>query len=190
MVIKMMRCPECGKKYSRAESKLTPYFNLCPYCGELFNKSKRAAMAYFNLTGAGEIELLRPSFTLIKKGELTAAARQALITLEEHVRSVSGLKKMRGRDLMFKAFSFQWDGAKNQITQRPVIAVNDLRTESKRNEQDGILHIAVGLMAGARNILAHHGGKTVIGNALYVVAMVVFVIEHISGENTKLSDIS
>ena len=168
---------------------MTAYFNLCPYCGELFPKSKRTIMAFFRLTGAhGEKELGR-AIKLAEKGELTAAAREALVALENRVRGTPGLSGFRGRDLMSKAFSFEWDRTKSRLTRRPAIAINNLSTESERNEQDGIHHIAVGLMAGARNILAHNAGTVTIGNALNVITTVAFVLHHLSSQCTRMSDI-
>ena len=183
------KCPECGVKYPPKIARVAHYFNLCPRCGELFSKSKRTIMSYLRLIGAHEEEELQPTLRLAEKGELTAAARQALVTLEDHVRGLSGLSGLTGRSLMSKAFSFDWDATKCRVTRPPLLAINDLKTESKRNEQEGILHISMGLMAGARNILAHHSGRVTIGNALNVLTTVAFVLDHISSTGTRLSDI-
>jgi uncharacterized protein (TIGR02391 family) len=183
------KCPECGVKYPPQMAHVTPYFNLCPMCGELFSKSKRTIMSYLRLTGAHEEKELEPTLKLAEKGELTAAARQALVTLEDHVRRLSGLSHLTGRSLMSKAFSFDWDMANHRVTRPPLVTINDLKSESQRNEQDGILHISIGLMAGARNILAHHSGRVTIGNALNVLTTVTFVLHHISSTRTRLSDV-
>jgi hypothetical protein len=169
--------------------EMTARFNLCPECGELFSKSKRTIISYLHLICAHEEESLEPTLKLAQKGELTAAARQALITLEDCVKQTSKLKHLRGRKLMSEAFSFEWDGATKKIKKRPVIAINKLRTESERNEQDGIQHIAVGLMAGPRNILAHHHGGITIGNSLNIISTVAFVLHHISPDGTRVSAI-
>ena len=183
------QCLGCGKKYDGDEAKLLAYANCCPYCGELLPKAKRTVTAFFRLTFAHEEKKLRPALKLAEKGELTAAAREALVALEHCVRETAGLKDLRGRDLMSKAFSFDWDRTKRCFTRRPIIAINDLNTESQRNEQDGIHHIAIGLMAGARNNLAHNSGGVTIGNALNLITAVVFVLHHVSSRCTRLSDI-
>lgn len=183
------KCPECKTAYSPNEAKATPYFNLCPYCGELFGKSKRTIVSYLRLICAHEEEALEPTLKLAQKGELTAAARQALISLEDCVKQSSRLKHLRGQRLMSEAFSFNWDGVTKKFTKRPVIAINRLKTESERNEQTGIQHIAVGLMAGPRNILAHHHGGITIGNALAIISTVAFVLHHMSSDCTRVSDI-
>lgn len=183
------KCPECKTKYPHKIVKISPCFNLCPICGELFNKSKRTIISYLHLIGAHEEEVLEPTLKLAQKGELTAAAREALITLEDCVKQISKLKHLRGRKLMSEAFSFDWDSTAKKITRRPVIAVNRLRTESERNEQDGVQHIAIGLMAGPRNILAHHAGGITIGNSLTIISAVVFVLQHILAAGSKVSEI-
>jgi uncharacterized protein (TIGR02391 family) len=182
------KCPECKTAYMPKEAKLTPYFNLCPYCGELFSKSKRTIMSYLHLIGAHEEEALEGTLKLARKGELTAAAREALVALEDHVKQTSRLNG-RGRNLMTEAFSYAWDGSLKRLTKRPKIAINKLRNETERNEQDGIQNIAVGLMAGARNILAHKHGQISIGNSLNIITAVAFVLHHISKDGAKVSEI-
>jgi hypothetical protein len=183
------KCPECKYAFPSEMAEATPSFNLCPVCGELFNKSKRTIISYLRLICAHEEEFLESTIKLAQKGELTAAARQALITLEACVKQTSKLKHLRGRKLMVEAFSFNWDGNTKKITKRPVIAVNKLKTESERNEQDGIQHLAVGLMAGPRNILAHCHGNITIGNSLSIISAVAFVLNHISSDCMRVSDI-
>jgi hypothetical protein len=183
------KCPECKTEYPQNIAEISSCFNLCPVCGELFKKSKRTITSYLRLIGAHEDDVFDRVLKLAQKGELTAAAREALITLEYSVKDVSKLKHLRGRKLMYEAFSFEWDGAAKKITKRPAIAVNRLKTESERNEQDGIQHIAIGLMAGPRNILAHHAGGITIGNSLTIISSVVFVLQHILADGSKVSEI-
>ena len=185
----IQRCPECKTKYPSQMAKMTVYFNLCPVCGELFRKSKRTIISYLHLICAHEEEILEPTLKLARKGELTAAAREALIALEDCVKRVSKLKHLRGKNLMTEAFSFDWDSATKKITKRPVIAVNKLRTESQRNEQSGIQHISIGLMVGPRNILAHNSGGITIGSSLSIISAVAFVLHHISSDGSRVSDI-
>ncbi len=157
---------------------MTPYFNLCPECGELFSKSKRTIKDYLRLICTHEKEVLESTIKLAQKGELTAAALQALIALEDCVRQTSGLKNLRGRDLMGAAFSFTWDSSKNKVTKKPKIAINGLKTESERNEQSGVQYIAIGLMAGPRNVLAHTHSGILISDALSIISAVSFVLDH------------
>lgn len=175
----ILRCPSCNKQYSDQEKRISHLFNLCPYCGELFPRTLRTIRSYLDLIDLHPA--LKSVKTLLCKGELTAGAREALIVLESYVRERLGRSDLKGKVLMSKAFSFEFDKAKNEMVRKPLIMITDLSTESKRNEQEGILQIALGLMAGARNILMHHQGTVIIGNALSVVSAVHLVLHHIEG---------
>ena len=110
------KCPQCKRNYSKEEVLISRLFNLCPYCGRLFERSINSILRFVDL-----IELhknLASTYSLLQKGELTAAAREALVTLESNVRKKSGLLNLRGRALMSRAFSFEYDSGKNRIVRR------------------------------------------------------------------------
>jgi hypothetical protein len=121
------------------------------------------------------------------KSELVAAVRDATVTLEETVRRRSKLSA-RGADLMDKALSFEYDRATRRLTRRPRIRLNSLKTETKRNEQDGIRLIAMGLMRGARNIFAHSSGSGKFYHCLNIVTVAEWVLRQIVGDGGTVAE--
>lgn len=165
--------------------KLDPKtFNVCPFCGAFMPWTRRIVCKYLALSSIARI--LPNASRLLAKSEVVAAVREATIALEELVRQKSRLKA-RGADLMDRAFRFEYDRATNRI-HMPGIKLNNLRTEAKRNEQDGIRLLAMGLMRGVRNIFAHSRGTTALFYSLHTVAMVALIYHQIEGSEGTIAE--
>lgn len=54
-------------------------------------------------------------------------------------------KELDGKDLMFKVFDID----------KPLLKINELKTQSEKDEQDGFKHIFAGAVEGIRNPMAH-----------------------------------
>lgn len=133
---------------------------------------------YLNLLGIPDT--LPDAARLVTKSELVAAVRDATVTLEAIVRSKSQFST-RGADLMDQAFSFEYDRATKRVTRPPPIRLNNLRTETKRNEQNGLRLIAMGLMRGARNTFAHSDGTRKFYHCLNIITVTEWIIRQIEG---------
>ena len=83
---------------------------------------------------------LDDSLNLIYKSEFESAVREASITLENVLREKSKLD-LHGFDLATKALSFETDKKTGEVIRRPLIAINNLETESDKNEQEGIRYM-------------------------------------------------
>ncbi len=81
---------------------------------------------------------------LFLDGHYARSVEEAYKCLNNIVKSRSGISK-DGQDLMNQAFS----------EKNPILKVNELRTESHRNEQIGYMLILAGCMTGIRNPRAH-----------------------------------
>ncbi len=118
------------------------------------------------------------------KSEPEAAVREAVVTLETTVKEISGLVDLTGADLMAKAFSFKFDSQSNKVTGPPKIQLNDLDSVSKRNEQDGVKFVAMGLMQGVRNIFMHSKGTRKLFYCLQTIMTVDWILKQIDGWGT------
>jgi uncharacterized protein (TIGR02391 family) len=76
------------------------------------------------------------------------AVFEAVKSIAAKVRGLSGLHS-DGAELAQVAFSLPKDGSK------PILAINDLKSESERSEQKGFVHLLVGIFGTIRNPLAH-----------------------------------
>lgn len=63
---------------------------------------------------------------------------------------------LHGKDLAARALSFEYDKKEGTITKAPLIAVNDLDTESRRNEQESLMLMLMGFFQDPRNIFQHN----------------------------------
>ena len=73
------------------------------------------------------------------------AVESAFKCLDNAIRAKSGLSDKGGSDLMFTAFN----------EKNPVLKLNELRSTTDRNEQEGYKHLFAGAMTGIRNPRAH-----------------------------------
>lgn len=98
---------------------------------------------------------LANALRLLYKSEFEAAARESFVTLENILKRQSGLD-LHGFDLATKALSFEIDKKTKEIKKAPLIVINDLKTESDWNEQDGIRYMLMGFFQAPRNLYQHN----------------------------------
>lgn len=84
---------------------------------------------------------------LFRDGHYSLAVEQACKLVNNQVKDRCGKtsKEKDGADLMHHAFRIE----------APILRINSLTTESKRDEQDGYRYLFAGMMAGLRNPRAH-----------------------------------
>jgi uncharacterized protein (TIGR02391 family) len=82
---------------------------------------------------------------LFLDGYYARAVEEAFKCLNNTVKDRSGLASKDGADLMREAFS----------ANAPVLKINDLRSQSQKDEQRGYMDIYAGAMTGVRNPRAH-----------------------------------
>jgi uncharacterized protein (TIGR02391 family) len=109
------------------------------------------------------------------KGEYVSAARTATIILENEVKKLIGDDTKFGVDLVTSAFSFNYDEATKTITRDPLIKINNLDTKTKRNEQEGMKFLCMGLMTGCRNVFAHSSGHASPADCLSLIMICNFL---------------
>ena len=156
--------------------------NCCPRCGNLLPETINYIRNYFEIIHLSEE--LDDARDLFLKSELVGAVREAVIKFENIVRKKSGLKDLKGVDLMAKAFSFKFDQNKGAVTEEPKIKVTDLSTVAKRNEQEGVKFMSMGLMQGIRNIYTHHEGNERLFYCLQIITVVDLLLKQIKGGET------
>lgn len=142
-------CNHCGFSTTYKDWVI---FNYCPKCAKPTIAWQKFMEAFFyraHLTPA-----LRKAINQFNKCEFEAAARTALIIVEDKVRERTKLSSI-GADLFAKAFAYQLD-AQNRVIVAPLIRINNLSTDEERNEHDGIKLLCMGMTRGIRNIVAHH----------------------------------
>lgn len=88
--------------------------------------------------------------TLFCTGHYADAVRRGFICLDNAVRDKSGVSGRTGDSLMRTVFS----------ANRPILQLNDLLTDSDRNEQQGYMDVYAGSMKGIRNPRAHEAQMT------------------------------
>jgi uncharacterized protein (TIGR02391 family) len=178
MKIMHYKCNNCGISFNY-ESKTHNLFNNCPYCGAMYKKTIEYIKHYFRLI---QLEKeLEEAYRLILKNELNAAVREALIRFEAYVKKKSGLTDLIGLELMSNAFSFKYDQKSNIIIEYPKIQINDLSNITKRNEQDGIKFMAMGLMRGIRNIYIHSEPAGKLYYSLQIITIIDLMLKQIIG---------
>ncbi|ELB2135082.1 TIGR02391 family protein [Vibrio vulnificus] len=168
-------CNQCSKELPEFLAEL----NFCVNCGALTPSYKAVIVELFERSQMrGELKEAMRQFL---KGEYASAARTATIILENVVKDLTDNDSMFGQDLMAQTLSFTYDQKTNELTKTPLIQLNDLSSRTKRNEQDGMKLLCMGLMAGCRNIFAHSSGHASPSDCLSIVMMVNFVIAQLTG---------
>ena len=128
-------------------------FPYCPVCGEMMPKTYEAVKNFF------AVYHLNPKLDraeqLIYKSEFDAAARESFVVVETALREKSGLD-LHGVDLVNKALNYEVDKKSGQITKKPLISLNNLVTDSEKNEQEGVRFMLMGFFQGTRNIFQHN----------------------------------
>jgi len=87
-------------------------------------------------------------------GNYREAILNAFIELIDYVKGITRLD-LDGDDLVNRVFSFNYDKDLRRITKYPIIRINELKTVSDRNEQQGFMFLCKGAAGGIRNPKAH-----------------------------------
>ena len=90
-------------------------------------------------------ELRRTSRKLFLDGYYALAVEEAYKCLNNVVKDLTGLHHLDGVDLMQNAFSLN----------NPLLKLNELRTQSEKNQQRGYMEMFGAVMTGIRNPRAH-----------------------------------
>ncbi|GEM_PF-3505510 len=145
-------------------------YNVCPYCGKLYLETIQYIREYFRIIRLSP--LLQHCQDVLLSGNLDMAVREAIIVFEDIVKKVSKLKDLNGKDLISKAFSFEYDKLDGRVLIPPLIQLNSLDSLSKRNEQEGAKLMLMGFMQGIRNIYMHGKGA---GNLYYSIQIITLI---------------
>ena len=90
------------------------------------------------------------------------------MTVENYLKKKSGLDA-HGFDLATRALSFEVDKQTCAIKRAPLIAINGLKNESERNEQDGIRYMLMGFFQGPRNLYQDNHIGSGVSNTISVI---------------------
>lgn len=155
-------------------------FTFCPVCGSMMPYSRDKLKSFF------DVYVLHPALDtamrLLEKSEFEAAAREAFVTVENCLKKKSGLDS-HGFDLATKSLSFEMDKNTGEIKKAPLIAINSLKTESDRNEQDGIRYMLMGFFQGPRNLYQHSHIGSGASNAISIVIEASFFLHLLDGHS-------
>lgn len=146
-------CPNCGSLMSYTQEILRNFFEVCDIHPKLKNAKK-----------------------LILKSEFESAVRDSVIVLENCIKKKANLPNSHGKDLVSKAFSFTYDKTTQTITKPPLIAINNLKTESERNEHEGLMMMLIGFFQGPRNIFQHNKIGTSVHMMWSIIMQVSFFL--------------
>ena len=155
-------------------------FPYCPACGSLMPYTRKKIEDFF------EIYHIHPKLQnaerLILKSEFESAARESFVVVESVLRKKSGLD-LHGFDLATKALKYEVDKQTGEVTKQPLVAINDLKTESEKNEQEGIRYMLMGFFQGVRNLYQHNQIGSGAPNALTVVINASFFLHLLDGHS-------
>jgi len=163
------KCQYCMKILSGPSNEFSR-FNVCPYCGKLYSETVNYIKKYFRIIQLSP--LLTPCIGLLIEGKFDTAVREAIIALENAIKSKSDLKDSFGKELISKAFGFDYDQKTESIIRSPLIMLNDLSSLSKRNEQEGARLMLMGFMQGIRNIYMHGKGASNLYYAIQIITLI------------------
>lgn len=155
-------------------------FTYCPECGNLMPYSLEKIQGFFDVYHIHPH--LSRAISLLYKSEFEAAARESFVAVETALKKRSGLDA-HGFDLATRALSFEYDKKSGEIVKAPLIAINELKSESDRNEQDGIRYMLMGFFQGPRNLYQHRHIGSGVDNALSVVITASFFLKLLDGHS-------
>lgn len=163
-------------KYSYQYNDLT----FCPVCGSMMPETRKKVEGFF------EVFTLHPALKkakqLILKSEFESAAREAFVTVEVKLRKLSELDS-HGKDLAVRSLKFEYDKTQDKVTTPPLIPINDLLTESQRNEQEGFRSICQGFFSGPRNIFQHNHVGSGVADSITVVIEASSILYALDGHS-------
>ncbi len=155
-------------------------FRYCPCCGAMMPNTLAVVRKFFS-----EFRLdsrLEKAERLLYKSEFNAAAREAFVVVEEVLRKKTGLDS-HGVKLVNEALSYETDKKSGTITKLPLIKINNLLTESEKNEQDGLRFMLMGFFQGARNIFQHNQVGAPASNILAVIIQASYCLTLLDGNS-------
>ena len=155
-------------------------FTFCPCCGSLMTYSKQKLTDFFDVYNLHPN--LETAKRLLLKSEFEAAGREAFVVVENTLKKKSGLDT-HGFDLATKSLSFEIDKRTGEIIKAPLIAINELKTESERNEQDGIRYMLMGFFLGPRNIYQHNQIGSGVSNSISIIIEASFFLCLLDGHS-------
>ena len=155
-------------------------FPFCPVCGSLMPISLERLKGFFEVYHIHP--LLQNSVDLIYKSEFESAAREAFVTVENVLRNKSKLES-HGFDLATKALSFECDKKTGEVIKRPLIAINELKNDSDKNEQEGIRYMLMGFFQGPRNLYQHNHIGSGASNSISIVIEASFFLHLLDGHS-------
>lgn len=155
-------------------------FKYCPCCGSLMPESLEALKRFFQFYDIHPA--LKDALRLLYKSEFDAAAREAFVTLENCLKKKSGLDS-HGFDLATRALSFEVDKKTGEMKKAPLISINNLKTESDRNEQDGIRYMLMGFFQGPRNLYQHNHIESGASNTISIIIEASFFLDLLEGHS-------
>jgi len=179
----MFHCSECDYKIELYENHHAMH-NYCPMCGNPSPDHKNFLKEYINKVSFSSV--FDEAIQLFFKNEYSSAARASTIIFENEIKKILDDDSKFGAALMAHAFSFKYDEQAKRMTTPPLIAINDLSSKTKRNEQDGMMHLCMGLMKGWRNIFAHSTGTSHLMKSLNIMAICNFLLNEI--KNTSVAE--
>ena len=142
--------------------------------------SREKLLAFFDVYNL--YPLLEPAKRLLSKSEFEAAAREAFVTVENVLKKKSGLDT-HGFDLATKALSFEIDKQTGILKKPPLVAINDLKNESDRNEQEGIRYMLMGFFQGPRNLYQHRHIGSGASNSISIIIEASFFLRLLDGHS-------
>lgn len=155
-------------------------FAFCPSCGSLMPYSQRKLKEFFDVYHIHSA--LNDALKLLYKSEFESAAREAFVTVEDYLKKKSGLDS-HGFDLATRALSFDIDKKTGELKKAPLIAINDLKSESDKNEQDGIRYMLMGFFQGPRNLYQHNHIGSGVSNSISVIIEASFFLHLLDGHS-------
>ncbi len=155
-------------------------FPICPRCGSLMPYSTEKLKRFFDVYKVHQS--LKTAVNLLYKSEFEAAAREAFVTVENCLKKKSGLDS-HGFDLATRSLSFEIDKKTGELTKAPLIAINDLKSESDKNEQDGIRYMLMGFFQGPRNLYQHNHIGSGVSNSISIVIEASFFLHLLDGHS-------
>ena len=157
-----------------------PNYPYCPVCGELMPNTQKIIKDFLDVFHVHP--RLEKSLELLYKSEYVSAAREAVVTVENVLKSKSGLD-IHGESLASNALSFTYDQKTAKITKQPLIAVNKLETESERNEQKGLMLMLMGFFTGIRNIYQHSHVGSSVSYSIATIIQASFFLDVLDGKS-------
>lgn len=155
-------------------------FSFCPICGMLMPYALEKLERFFDVYNLHP--LLKDAQNLIYKSEFEAASRETFVVVETAIKTKSNLDS-HGFDLATKALAFEFDRKTGELIKAPLIALNELKTESDRNEQEGIRYMLMGFFQGPRNLYQHNHIGSGASNSISILIQASFFLHLLDGHS-------